>query len=61
VALEAFGPNRIMIGSDWPVSTVAAYYASTMGLLQRWSKRLSSAEQAAFVGENCTRFYGIEA
>jgi L-fuconolactonase len=28
VSLEAFGPNRIMIGSDWPVSTVAADYAS---------------------------------
>jgi L-fuconolactonase len=61
VAIEAFGPSRIMIGSDWPVSTVAADYASTMGLLQRWSNRLSSSEQAAFMGENCARFYGIEA
>jgi L-fuconolactonase len=61
VALEAFGPHRIMIGSDWPVSTVAADYASTMGLLQRWSTRLSASEQAAFMGGNCARFYGIEA
>jgi L-fuconolactonase len=61
VALEAFGSTRIMIGSDWPVSTVAADYASTIGLLQRWSKRLSPSEQAAFMGGNCARFYGIEA
>jgi L-fuconolactonase len=60
-ALEAFGSNRIMIGSDWPVSSVAADYASTIGLLQRWSTRLSLSEQAAFMGENCARFYGIEA
>jgi L-fuconolactonase len=61
IALEAFGADRIMIGSDWPVSTVAADYAATIGLLQRLSKRLSSAEQAGFTGENCARFYGIEA
>jgi L-fuconolactonase len=60
VALEAFGANRIMVGSDWPVSTCAADYATTMGLFARWSKQLSSSEQAAFMGENCARFYGVE-
>ncbi len=60
VALEAFGANRIMIGSDWPVSTCATDYTTTMGLLQRWSKRLSTSEQAAFTGENCANFYGIK-
>ena len=61
VALEAFGPNRIMIGSDWPVSTCAADYAATVGLLQRWSKQLSATEQAAFMGDTCANFYGIKA
>ncbi len=61
VALEAFGSQRIMIGSDWPVSTCAADYASTMGLLQRWSLQLSQSEQAAFMGGNCATFYRIEA
>ena len=58
--LKAFGPNRIMIGSDWPVSLLAADYSTTMGLLEGWAARLSSAEQHAFFGGNCAAFYGIE-
>lgn len=60
VALDAFGPDRIMVGSDWPVSTCAADYATTMGLFSTWSARLSETERAAFLGGNCLRFYGIE-
>ena len=60
VACEAFGTSRIMVGSDWPVSTCAADYATTMGLFERWSNMLSSSENAAFMGGNCARFYGIE-
>jgi L-fuconolactonase len=33
-ALEAFGPARLMIGSDWPVSTVAASYGDVIGLVR---------------------------
>ena len=58
--LNVFGANRIMIGSDWPVSTCAADYASTMGLLTDWSRHLSAAEQAAFLGLNCIAFYGLK-
>lgn len=60
VAWEAFGTDRIMVGSDWPVSTVAADYAATMGLFERWSMRLSQSEKAAFMGGTCARFYGVE-
>jgi L-fuconolactonase len=59
IVLEAFGADRIMIGSDWPVSTCAADYEKTMGLLMQWSMRLSATEQAAFLGGNCARFYGV--
>ena len=31
VAADAFGPDRLMIGSDWPVCTLASSYARTMG------------------------------
>ena len=58
--LEAFGADRIMIGSDWPVSTCVADYEATMGLLMDWSKRLSETEQAAFLGSNCISFYGVK-
>lgn len=60
IVLEAFGPGRIMIGSDWPVSTCVAGYELTMGLLMSWSSRLSESEQTAFMGENCQRFYGLK-
>jgi L-fuconolactonase len=33
VALEYFGPDRLMAGSDWPVCTVAASYSQAMGLV----------------------------
>jgi L-fuconolactonase len=61
IVLEAFGPQRIMIGSDWPVSTLVADYRVTMGLLETWAARLSQSERQAFLGDNCARFYGITA
>ena len=60
VAYEAFGPDRVMVGSDWPVSTCAADYSETMRLFERRSKRLSVSEQDKFMGGNCDPFYGVE-
>jgi L-fuconolactonase len=34
IALECFGPERLMIGSDWPVCTLAASYSQVMGLIR---------------------------
>lgn len=59
VVCEAFGPNRLMIGSDWPVCTVAADYASTINLVKNYVTRFTAAEQAAILGENCARIYRI--
>ena len=39
VAFECFGPERLMIGSDWPVCTVAASYARTMQLVKDYLGR----------------------
>jgi L-fuconolactonase len=60
IVLEEFGPQRVMIGSDWPVSTCVADYETTMGLLMGWSSRLSDSERIAFLGGNCQRFYGLQ-
>jgi L-fuconolactonase len=59
VALEAFGPGRLMIGSDWPVCKVAAGYGEVMQLVEEYIARLSPAEQAGVLGENAIRFYGL--
>jgi L-fuconolactonase len=61
VALEAFGADRLMIGSDWPVCTLAAEYGAAMSLVMEYVGQLSDEEQAAILGENCARFYGVAA
>jgi L-fuconolactonase len=60
VVLEAFGPGRLMIGSDWPVCLLAGDYATVTGAVRDFIGSLSESEQAAVLGGNATRFYGIE-
>jgi L-fuconolactonase len=60
VALEAFGPGRLMIGSDWPVCKVAAGYGEVMALVEEYISRLSPTENAAILGENAIRFYRLQ-
>ena len=59
VMMEAFGPARLMIGSDWPVSTIAGEYPAVMEIVLDYIRRLSESEQAAVSGDTCERFYGI--
>ena len=59
VVLEAFGAERVMIGSDWPVCTLAADYATTMGVVMDFVRQLEASEQAGILGGNCARFYGL--
>ena len=59
--LDAFGTERLMIGSDWPVCTLAAGYEAAMRVVLDWSRALSGDERAALLGGNCARFYGLEA
>jgi L-fuconolactonase len=44
-ALESFGPSRVMLGSDWPVCTVAANYAAVVGLVLEAIGEYSEAEK----------------
>lgn len=60
-ALELFGPNRIMYGSDWPVCQLAAPYDAVHGLAQRWAdSRLTAPEQNAFWSGNAVRCYDLK-
>ncbi|MGW1544902.1 amidohydrolase family protein [Streptomyces sp. NPDC002309] len=58
-ALEAFGPGRLMFGSDWPVCTVAATYAQVARLAGDLAKDLSPDEHARFFEGTATRVYGL--
>lgn len=58
-ALDAFGPDRIMIGSDWPVCLVAATYADVIGLVRDAIAEYSEAEQQRMLGGTATDFWNL--
>jgi len=58
--LEAFGPGRLMFGSDWPVCEAACSHARWVQVLERQTSALSANERAAFWGGTATRIYGLD-
>lgn len=60
-ALEAFGPDRLMAGSDWPVCLLRAGHAEWRDALHQLLAPLSATEQAAVLGETASRVYGLAA
>jgi L-fuconolactonase len=61
VAFDCFGAERLMIGSDWPVSTVAADYGRTMSLITDYVSTSTADEQDAVLGGNAQRFWNLKA
>lgn len=59
VVFEAFGPSRLMIGSDWPVCTLAADYGAAMGIVMDYVAQFPAEEQEAILGGNCALFYRL--
>lgn len=57
--LEAFGPERLMFGSDWPVCLLSADYREVVGIVEDLFARLSGHERAAVWGGTAARFYGL--
>ena len=59
VVFEAFGPDRVMFGSDWPVCLVSGTYADVYGLVERYTSGFSSDDKAKLFGLNGQAFYGV--
>lgn len=59
-ALDCFGPDRLIFGSDWPVSVLAGGYAEVIRLIETWARRLSPGEQAALWGGTAQRCYALD-
>ena len=57
--LEAFGAERVMFGSDWPVCLLVSDYAGVYGLARSLSGGLSAAEQSAVFGGTADRVYRL--
>jgi L-fuconolactonase len=60
VVFEAFGVERVMFGSDWPVCQVAATYKTMADIVTQYTSTLSLSEQSVFWGENAVNFYNIK-
>ena len=59
VAVEAFGPTRLMAGSDWPVCLLAIEYAQWFELLSTYFAGFSEPERAAVFGGTAIEVYGL--
>jgi L-fuconolactonase len=60
VAFEAFGPSRLMVGSDWPVCLVAATYGRAMEVVRDYVRRHCPEASEAVLGGNAQRFYRLK-
>lgn len=59
VALDAFGPSRIMFGGDWPVSTLAITYPAWVALVDALISDLSETEQRQIFRDTARAFYRL--
>ncbi|HSU59418.1 MAG TPA: amidohydrolase family protein [Bryobacteraceae bacterium] len=59
VVLEAFGANRLMFGSDWPVCLVASTYPKWVILMEEALQELSIAEQERIWAGTAVEAYGL--
>lgn len=60
VVFEAFGPQRLMVGSDWPVCTLVASYSRVMSIVDDYIQYLPASQREMILGENARTFYGME-
>jgi len=58
--LDAFGPERVMWGSDWPVCRLQTEYGDWHDMAQTLTGHLSEAERAMIFGGTAARFYSLE-
>jgi L-fuconolactonase len=58
-AFEAFGPDRLMIGSDWPVCKVAGSYGQVMSVVTDFLDRHTPDAREKILGKNAQRFWRL--
>ncbi len=59
-ALAVFGPDRLMLGSDWPVCLLAADYETVWRATESLLTELTDAERAALSGGTASRIYRLD-
>jgi L-fuconolactonase len=61
VVTEAFGTDRIMLGSDWPVCRLAGEYTNVLDIPKRFFADLPAGEKEKVFSANAVEFYGLDA
>lgn len=59
VVFEAFGVDRLMFGSDWPVCLLAGSYGQVVQLIADYTRKLGEADRDKIFGSNAAHFYGL--
>ncbi|WP_319229009.1 amidohydrolase family protein [Draconibacterium orientale] len=57
--LEAFGPSRLLFGSDWPVCLVATNYSNWLDIVKKTISKFTKEEQDLILYKNAQRIYNI--
>ena len=60
IVVEAFGTNRLMFGSDWPVCLVASSYHQWLRTVKDYFSTFTKEEQAKIFATNCESFYTLD-
>ena len=60
VVLESFGPDWIMLGSDWPVCRLAADYSEVMKIVPEFVESLNKADRVKILYQNAVDCYQIK-
>lgn len=60
IAVEAFTPARLMLGSDWPVCLTKTGYREWMDTVREWTNDWSATERASLFGSTAERAYRLE-
>jgi L-fuconolactonase len=60
VALEAFGAERLMAGSDWPVCLLASGYQRWWDVVAEWLQGVSAVQREMILGGTAKRVYKLE-
>jgi L-fuconolactonase len=59
VVFDAFGKDRIMFGSDWPVCLLGGSYAEVKNILDNYISLFSQSDQDKIMGKNAIQFYNL--
>jgi L-fuconolactonase len=60
IVFDAFGADRLMFGSDWPVCLLAATYAQVKQIIEDYLGECTSAQKENIFGGNAIRFYNLK-